>query len=78
MEPATTMPAPPVPTLERESVAARSRQLAAARRRATALLVAVTVLFLAVTAAGAHGTFLGYVQAAPRPRWWGASPTGSP
>jgi uncharacterized membrane-anchored protein YjiN (DUF445 family) len=63
MEPATTMAAPPVPTLERESVAVRSRRLAAARRRATALLVAVTVLFVAVTTAGAHGTFLGYVQA---------------
>ena len=41
----------------------RVRQLAAARRRATALLAAVTVLFVAVTAAGADGTFLGYVQA---------------
>ncbi|HEY2263730.1 MAG TPA: DUF445 domain-containing protein [Streptosporangiaceae bacterium] len=41
----------------------RVRQLAAARRRATALLAAVTALFVAVTAAGADGTFLGYVQA---------------
>jgi uncharacterized membrane-anchored protein YjiN (DUF445 family) len=41
----------------------RVRQLAAARRRATALLAAVTALFVAVTAAGAHGTLLGYVQA---------------
>ena len=41
----------------------RARQLAAARRRATALLAAVTVLFVAVTVAGAHGTLLGYVQA---------------
>jgi uncharacterized membrane-anchored protein YjiN (DUF445 family) len=63
MEPAATISAAPVPTLERESVAVRSRQLAAARRRATALLVAVTALFVAVTVAGAHGTFLGYVQA---------------
>src|SRR5256886_9570739 len=39
-----------------------TRQLAAARRRATALLAAVTVLFVAVTVAGAHGTLLGYVQ----------------
>jgi uncharacterized membrane-anchored protein YjiN (DUF445 family) len=42
----------------------RVRRLAAARRRATALLVGATALFVAVTAAGAHGTFLGYVQAA--------------
>ena len=41
----------------------RARSLAAARRRATALLAGVTVLFLAVTAAGVHGTLLGYVQA---------------
>jgi uncharacterized membrane-anchored protein YjiN (DUF445 family) len=41
----------------------RVRQLAVARRRATALLAAVTALFVAVTAAGAHGIFLGYVQA---------------
>ena len=41
----------------------RVARLAAARRRATALLAAVTVLFVAVTAAGAHGTLLGYVQA---------------
>jgi uncharacterized membrane-anchored protein YjiN (DUF445 family) len=63
MEPAGTISAPPVPALERESTALRARRLAAARRRATALLVAVTALFVAVTAAGAHGTFLGYVQA---------------
>ena len=41
----------------------RRRELARARRRATALLVAVTALFVAVTVAGAHGTLLGYVQA---------------
>jgi uncharacterized membrane-anchored protein YjiN (DUF445 family) len=63
MEPTATMPASPASTLERESVAERKRQLAAARRRATALLGAVTVLFIAVTAAGVHGTLLGYVQA---------------
>jgi uncharacterized membrane-anchored protein YjiN (DUF445 family) len=57
------MSAAPVSTIERESVAERARQLAAARRRATALLAAVTALFVAVTAAGVHGTFLGYVQA---------------
>jgi uncharacterized membrane-anchored protein YjiN (DUF445 family) len=63
MEPAATMPASPVPTLERESAALRARRLSAARRRATALLVGVTALFVAVTAIGAHGTLLGYVQA---------------
>src|SRR5215472_6934161 len=63
MEPAETMSASPVPALQRESVALRARRLAAARRRATALLAGATVLFVAVTAAGAHGTFLGYVQA---------------
>ena len=46
-----------------ESVVLRARQLTAARRRATALLVAVTALFIGVTAAGVHGTLLGYVQA---------------
>ena len=57
------MSASPVPALEPESAAVRVRRLAAARRRATALLAAVTVLFVAVTAAGAHGILLGYVQA---------------
>jgi uncharacterized membrane-anchored protein YjiN (DUF445 family) len=64
MEPATAMSASPVPTLQRESAAVRARRLAAARRRATALLVGATALFVVVTAAGVHGTFLGYVQAA--------------
>jgi uncharacterized membrane-anchored protein YjiN (DUF445 family) len=41
----------------------RARDLAAARRRATALLAGVTVLFVALTAVGAHGILLGYVQA---------------
>jgi len=63
MEPTATMSGSPVSKLEAESVAVRARRLAAARRRATALLAAVTVLFLAVTAAGVHGTLLGYVQA---------------
>jgi uncharacterized membrane-anchored protein YjiN (DUF445 family) len=57
------MSAPLVTALEPEPTAVRERQLAAARRRATALLVGVTVLFVTVTVAGAHGTFLGYVQA---------------
>jgi len=57
------MSAVPASSLEPDSVAVRTRQLAAARRRATALLAGVTVLFVAVTAAGVHGTLLGYVQA---------------
>jgi uncharacterized membrane-anchored protein YjiN (DUF445 family) len=63
MEPTATMSAAPLRTHEHESVEVRTRRLAAARRRATALLAAVTVLFVAVTVAGAHGIFLGYVQA---------------
>jgi len=63
MEPATPTSTSPVATPARESVEVRVRQLASARRRATALLGAVTALFVGVTAAGAHGTFLGYVQA---------------
>ena len=64
MEPATAVPASPVPTLQRESTAVRARRLAAARRRATALLVGATAVFVAVTAVGVHGTLVGYVQAA--------------
>ena len=63
MEPTATMPASPLRTTEHESVEVRTRRLAAARRRATALLAAVTVLFVAVTVAGVHGILLGYVQA---------------
>jgi uncharacterized membrane-anchored protein YjiN (DUF445 family) len=63
MEPVTAMSASPVSTLQRESAALRARRLAAARRRATALLVGATALFVAVTVAGVHGTFLGYLQA---------------
>ena len=63
MDPTATITAAPASSPEPESTAVRVRQLAAARRRATALLGAVTVLFVAVTAAGAHGTLLGYVQA---------------
>jgi uncharacterized membrane-anchored protein YjiN (DUF445 family) len=63
MEPAATMPGSPVSALGPESVELRTRRLAAARRRATALLAGVTVVFVAVTVAGAHGTVLGYVQA---------------
>ncbi|HLK78099.1 MAG TPA: DUF445 domain-containing protein [Streptosporangiaceae bacterium] len=63
MEPTAAAPAAPMRTVEHESVAERTRRLVAARRRATALLVAVTVVFIAVTAAGVHGILLGYVQA---------------
>src|SRR5258708_16988065 len=49
--------------LGREPTHVRVRRLAAARRRATALLAGVTVVFVAVTVAGVHGTLLGYVQA---------------
>jgi uncharacterized membrane-anchored protein YjiN (DUF445 family) len=57
------MSASPVSTIEPEPLELRARRLAAARRRATALLAGVTVLFVAVTVAGVHGTALGYVQA---------------
>src|ERR1700734_2331106 len=57
------MASAPATTIKRESVEMRTRRLAAARRRATALLGAVTVLFVVVTAFGAHGTLLSYVQA---------------
>jgi uncharacterized membrane-anchored protein YjiN (DUF445 family) len=57
------MPAAPVSAFEREPAELRARRLAAARRRATALLAGITVVFAAVTVAGAHGTLLGYVQA---------------
>jgi uncharacterized membrane-anchored protein YjiN (DUF445 family) len=67
MEPAaTTLPVAgsgPASKLERESIELRTRRLAVARRRASALLGVVTALFIAVTAAGVHGTLLGYVQA---------------
>jgi uncharacterized membrane-anchored protein YjiN (DUF445 family) len=63
MQPAAPMPASPVPAPGHESAALRARDLASARRRATALLAGVTVLFVAVTAIGAHGVLLGYVQA---------------
>src|ERR1700745_26646 len=63
MDPTATTSASPAFRAEPESAEVRARQLAAARRRATALLAAVTVRFVAVTGAGAHGTLLGYVQA---------------
>src|SRR5271154_6577320 len=57
MEPAAPMSASPASTIKRESVELRTR------RRATALVGAVTILFVVVTAVGAHGTLLSYVQA---------------
>jgi len=63
MEPAAPMSASPVPAPGHEPAALRARDLAAARRRATALLAGVTVLFMVVTAVGTHGVLLGYVQA---------------
>lgn len=50
----------PVPRLKTEE--ARTERLALMRRRATGMLAAVTIVFIAVTMAGAHG-WLGYVQA---------------
>jgi uncharacterized membrane-anchored protein YjiN (DUF445 family) len=49
--------------MARESLEARTRRLVVARRRATALLAGVTLVFLGVTAAGVHGGLLSYVQA---------------
>ena len=54
--------AAPIST-SRDDPALRARGLAAARRRATALLAGSTVLFAVVTAVGVHGVLLGYVQA---------------
>ena len=63
MEPAAPVSASPVPAPGHEPAAQRARGLAAARRRATALLAGATVLFVVVTVLGAHGVLLGYVQA---------------
>jgi uncharacterized membrane-anchored protein YjiN (DUF445 family) len=63
MEPAAPMSASPVSASGAASAELRARELAAARRRATALLAGVTVVFAVVTAFGAHGILLGYVQA---------------
>src|ERR1700735_990510 len=62
MEPAAPMSTAPASAIKRESVELRTRRLAAARRRATAILGAVTILFVVVTALGAHGPFLPAVQ----------------
>src|ERR1700744_2905661 len=62
-DPAPAPTAAPVSASAHETPAERAHALAVARRRATALLGAVTVLFIVVTAVGHHGTLLGYVQA---------------
>ncbi len=49
-----------LPSLRSEQ--AKQRQLLVSKRRATALLAGVSVLFLTITISGAHG-WLGYVQA---------------
>jgi uncharacterized membrane-anchored protein YjiN (DUF445 family) len=64
MEPSATRAPAAVSGRGHEPLEVRAHRLAIARRRATAFLAAVTALFLGVTAAGAHGTLLGYVQAA--------------
>jgi uncharacterized membrane-anchored protein YjiN (DUF445 family) len=63
MEPAAATPAPPIRAHAQESTADRTPARAVPRRRPTALLGAVTVLFVVVTAFGHHGTLLGFVQA---------------
>jgi uncharacterized membrane-anchored protein YjiN (DUF445 family) len=67
MEPAATASAAPASApaskLSHESVELRTRRLVVARRRATALLAAVTAVFAGVTAYGAHGSWLSYLQA---------------
>ena len=63
MEPFAPRSASRVSAPESESAARQARGLVVARRRAGALLAGVTVLFVAVTAAGVHGVLLGYVQA---------------
>jgi uncharacterized membrane-anchored protein YjiN (DUF445 family) len=63
METAATMPTSPASRVARESVQLRTQRLVSARRRATALLAGVTLVFIGVTAFGAHGTLLSYVQA---------------
>jgi hypothetical protein len=50
------------PHLDR-GLESRARAFVAARRRATALLFVVAVVFVVVTVVGAKGTLLGYVQA---------------
>ncbi len=60
--PPDTTPVAPVPALGSELL--RSRQLRVMKRRATALLGAVTLAFLALTRFGGSATWVGYAQAA--------------
>ncbi|MGK2947319.1 MAG: DUF445 domain-containing protein [Acidimicrobiales bacterium] len=62
MPPTTTLPRASLPPSPHE--VRKRRQLVVTRRRATALLIAVTGMFVATVVAGAEsGTVLGYVQA---------------
>ena len=54
MEPAAAMSVSPVSGVGGEPADVRVRRLAAARRRATALLAGVAVVFVAVTVAGSN------------------------
>src|SRR4051812_36571836 len=54
----------PATELDLSSEAARRRRLTLMKRRATALLGAVTVVFLVVTIFGGDAAWAGYVQAA--------------
>src|SRR5689334_7844171 len=54
----------PSPPIEITGEAARRRRLVTMKRRATALLAAVTAVFLLVTLFGGDATWAGYVQAA--------------
>jgi uncharacterized membrane-anchored protein YjiN (DUF445 family) len=58
-----TRPTSPARAMTRESLETRKRRLASARRRATLLLAGVTLVFIGVTAYGAHGTLLLFIQA---------------
>jgi uncharacterized membrane-anchored protein YjiN (DUF445 family) len=58
-----TKPEAPARGMTRESLETRKRRLASARRRATLLLAGVTLVFIGVTAYGAHGTLLLFIQA---------------
>src|SRR5438045_3589664 len=55
----TTTSAPPAVRAPEE----RRQRLATMKRRASGFLAAATVLFLATTIWGGHGTFMSYVQA---------------
>jgi uncharacterized membrane-anchored protein YjiN (DUF445 family) len=60
----TSSPAPGSALPEFRSQERKQHQLTITKRRATGLLAATTVVFIATVVAGAHGGWLGYVQAA--------------